>query len=220
MGDSSESVVEIRRSSGECFEFGNIENSILKQLISNGAIIDKSESDSEIEEDSLSSFGFGLLPPLDAMELDSNFSGTDFEYGDDQKKNDLMSKEEALDILKDAVDLDAMRDILRSNIVYLNEQMAKNEELFKNVPDIISIIMNAANGKIFDCWIIKTYLGLVSKLISCSAAIPSDLLSTVKGIQSKWSNVVKNVVGSGVVFEFFPSQQIVKNCSQIIEQLQ
>merc|ERR1712228_280256 len=98
------------------------------QLISNGAIIDKSESDSEIEEDSLSSFGFGFgsLPPLDAMELDSNFSGTDFEYGDDQKKNDLMSKEEALDILKDAVDLDAMRDILRSNIVYLNEQMAKN----------------------------------------------------------------------------------------------
>merc|ERR1712228_1072467 len=165
-------------------------------------------------------FGFGSLPSLDSMELDSNFSGTDIDFNDDHKHDASMTKEEATEMLKDAVDLDAMRDVLRSNIVYLNEQMAKNEDLFKSIPDIVSIIMNAANGKIFDCWIIKTYLGLVSKLISCSAAIPSDLLSTVKGIQSKWSNVVKNVVGSGVVFEFFPSQQIVKNCSQIIEQLQ
>ena len=148
-------MVEIRRSSGECFEYGNVENSILKQLISNGAIVDN-ESDSEVEEDSFSSFGFGFgsLPSLDGMELDSNFSGTDIDFNDDQKDNNAMSQEMAIQILQDAVDLEEMRDVLRSNITYLNEEMAKNEEIFKSVPDIISTIMNAANGNIFDCWIV------------------------------------------------------------------
>lgn len=218
--DVCESVVEIRRSSGECFEYGNVESSILKQLISNGAIIDKkgNESDSEMEEDSsLNSFTFGLgpLPPLDSLELDS-----DIDSNDDFKNDALMNKETAIQIVEDAVDLDAMRDILRSNIIYLNESMAKHEDIFKSVPDIISVIVKAASGNIFDCWTIKMYLGMVSQLISCSAAIPSSLLSSIKSIQTKWSNVVRNEVGLGCIFEFFPSQQIVRNCQQIIEQLE
>jgi len=224
--DTSESVVEIRRSSGECFEFGNVENSILKQLVANGAIVDNEADDSEIEDNdsSLSSFGFGFgsLPSLDSMDFDSNFSGTDVDLNDDQKKNDgvQMDKEEAQQIVQEAVDLDAMRDVLRSNIIYLNECMAKNEDIFKNVPDVISTILDAASGRIYDCWTIKSYLGMISKLISCSADIPSSLSSSIVAIKSKWSNVVKNEVASGVVFEFFPSQQIVRNCNQIIGQLQ
>jgi len=178
----------------------------------------------EIDEDSsLSSFGFGFgcLPSLDSLEFDSNFSGTDVDLNDDQKKNDGgMDKEEALQIVKEATDLDAMRDILRSNIIYLNECMAKHEDIFKNVPDVISTILDAASGQIFDCWTIKSYLGMISKLISCSADIPSSLSSSIVAIKSKWSNIVKNEVASGVVFEFFPSQQIVRNCNQIIGQLQ
>merc|ERR1712048_27326 len=82
--------------------------------------------------------------------------------------------------------------------------------------------LDAASGQIFDCWTIKSYLGMISKLISCSAKsdIPSSLSSSIVAIKSKWSNVVKNEVASGVVFEFFPSQQIVRNCDQIIGQLQ
>jgi len=221
--DTCESVVEIRRSSGECFEYGNVERSILKQLISNGAIVDKSsanESDSEIEEDSLSSnsfaFGFGSLPPLDSLEFES-----DLDTNDDFKHNNSLTKEDALRIVEEAVDLDAMRDILRSSIIYLNESMAKHEDVFKSVPDIVSLIVNAAaSGNIFDCWTIKMYLGMISKLISCSAAIPSSLLSTIRDVQTKWSNVVRNEVGPGCVFTFYPSQQIVRNCQQIIEQLE
>merc|ERR1711933_390784 len=222
--DTCESVVEIRRSSGECFEYGNVERSILKQLISNGAIVDKSsanESDSEIEEDSLSSsnsfaFGFGSLPPLDSLEFES-----DLDTNDDFKHNSSLTKEDALRIVEDAVDLDAMRDILRSSIIYLNESMAKHEDVFKSVPDIVSLIVNAAaSGNIFDCWTIKMYLGMISKLISCSAAIPSSLLSTIRDVQTKWSNVVRNEIGPGCVFTFYPSQQIVRNCQQIIEQLE
>jgi len=220
--DTCESVVEIRRSSGECFEYGNVERSILKQLISNGAIVDKNsnESDSdEIEEDSSSNsfaFGFGSLPPLGSLELES-----DIDINDDYKHNDLMTKEGALQIVEDAVDLDAMRDMLRSSIMYLNESMAKHEDVFKSVPDIVSIIVNAAASEnIFDCWTIKMYLGMVSKLISCSAAIPSSLLSTIRDVQTKWSNVVRNEVGPGCIFTFYPSQQIVRNCQQIIEQLE
>merc|ERR1719410_2294090 len=218
--DTSESVVEIRRSAGECFEYGNVENSILKQLIANGAIVEN--NDASDDEDSSSSFGFGFgsLPSLDNVEFDSQFSGTDV---DDQKENGDghgMDKEEALAIVQEATDLDAMRDVLRSNIIYLNECMAKHEDIFKNVPDVISTILDAASGQIFDCWTIKSYLGMISKLISCSADIPSSLSSSIVAIKSKWSNVVKNEVASGVVFEFFPSQQIVRNCNQIIGQLQ
>lgn len=220
--DTSESVVEIRRSSGECFEYGNVEHSILKQLTANGAIA-QSDDDSEVEEDSFSSFGFGFgsLPPLDSLEFDSNFSGDTDVENDDQKKdaNDEMSAEVAAQIVAEAVDLTCLRDVLRSNIFYLNECMAKDEDLFVAVPDIVSRLLNAASSSIFDCWMIKSYLGMISKLVSCRADIPLSLSSSIVALKSKWSNVVKNEVAKGVVFEFFPSQQIVRNCNQIIGQL-
>merc|ERR1712129_255673 len=93
---------------GECFEYGNVEHSILKQLTANGAIA-QSDDDSEVEEDSFSSFGFGFgsLPPLDSLEFDSNFSGDTDVENDDQKKdaNDEMSAEVAAQIVAEAVDL-------------------------------------------------------------------------------------------------------------------
>eukprot|EP00483_Globobulimina_turgida_P010451 UN10472 len=83
----SQCIVEIRRSSGESFEYANIENSILKELLSKGAISSNNDNDNDnedsISEDNTSSsfgfgfgFGFASLPSLDCMELDSNFSGT------------------------------------------------------------------------------------------------------------------------------------------------
>jgi len=219
--ESSECIVEIRRSCGESFEFANIENNLLKELTVKGALDDDQHSD-----DSLPSFGFGFgaLPSLDSMELDSNFSGTDIDDDDDNKSGYIDHETEidlnkAIKLLQEAVDLESMRDILRSDIANLNEQMAKNEDIFKQIPDIISIIISAVNNQFYDCWAIKMYLGMVSKLISCNATIPSSLLTSIDNIKTKWCHIVTNQVAPGVSFEFYPSQQIVRISNQIIQQL-
>ena len=61
---------------------------------------------------------------------------------------------------------------------------------------------------------------MINKLISYKATIPTNLLQLIKNVQLKWSQMVVNQVGGGVKFEFFPSQQIVRNCQQIIQQIQ
>ena len=66
---------------------------------------------------------------------------------------------------------------------------------------------------------IKMYLGMISKLISCKAAIPSSLSQSVESVKAKWSSKVVNEVAPGVRFEFYPSQQIVRCCNQILDQL-
>lgn len=63
------------------------------------------------------------------------------------------------------------------------------------------------------------YLGMISKLISCKAKIPNNLLKSIENIKLRWSHIVINQVASGVKFEFYPSQQIVRNCDQIIQSL-
>lgn len=228
--ESSECIVEIRRSSGESFQFANIESNLLKELTVKGAINDSGNEDEDEEEESHDSgglqfgfgFGFDSLPSLDSMELDSNFSATDVDDDDDNKSGYIQTGidvNKATKLLQDAVDLEQIRDILRSDIANLNEQMAKNEEVFKQIPDIIAIIVSAINDQFYDCWAIKMYLGMVSKLISCNATIPSSLLTSIDHIKGKWCHVVINEVAPGVSFEFPPSQQIVRISNQIIQQL-
>eukprot|EP01083_Nonionella_stella_P037348 101790_1 len=221
-------IVEIRRSSGESFEYANVENNILKALIVNGAIIQESEDGHQEdecpdEEESDYEFGFCSLPSLDSMDLDSN---TDMdEFDDDDHKSSFyhanrMDVAKATQLLRDAVDLESMRDVLRSDIAHLNEQMSKNEDIFQAVPDIIATIVSAINDEFYDCWGIKMYLGMISKLISVSTPIPSSLLSSIEHIKTKWCHIVVNQVAPGVQFEFYPSQQIVRCCNQIMDQLQ
>ncbi len=38
-------------------------------------------------------------------------------------------------LLEIAVDSQSMRDVLRSDIAHLNEQMSKNENIFKQIPE-------------------------------------------------------------------------------------
>jgi len=228
--ESSDSVIEIRRSSGESFQFANIENNLLKQLTKKGAIDDDNDNYDDGDDDDLSSFDFGFgfdsLPSLDTMTLDSNFSASDIDDQDDNKggyddddDNDTFDTNKANELLQCAVNLESMRDVLRSDIIYLNEQMAKNEDIFKNIPDIISTINNAITDQLYDCWAIKMYLGMISKLISCKATIPNNLLKSIENIKLRWSHIVTNQIASGVKFEFYPSQQIVRNCDQIIQSL-
>mmetsp|Transcript_61298 Transcript_61298/g.55289 ORF Transcript_61298/g.55289 Transcript_61298/m.55289 type:complete len:418 (+) Transcript_61298:144-1397(+) len=221
--ESSDSVVEIRRSCGESFQFANIESNLLKQLTKQGAIDNEDDDD----EDDLSSFDFGFgfdsLPSLDTMTLDSNFTETDIDddNNDDFKTgyDDTFDANQANELLQSAVNTESMRDVLRSDIIYLNQQMAKNEDIFKNIPDIISTINNAITDQSYDCWAIKMYLGMISKLISCKATIPTNLLQSIEHIKLRWSHIVINQITSGVKFEFYPSQQIVRNCDQIIQSL-
>eukprot|EP00486_Rosalina_sp_Unknown_P001561 CAMPEP_0201564642 /NCGR_PEP_ID=MMETSP0190_2-20130828/3129_1 /ASSEMBLY_ACC=CAM_ASM_000263 /TAXON_ID=37353 /ORGANISM="Rosalina sp." /LENGTH=349 /DNA_ID=CAMNT_0047981103 /DNA_START=143 /DNA_END=1189 /DNA_ORIENTATION=+ len=154
--ESSDSVVEIRRSCGESFQFANIESNLLKQLTKQGAIDNEDDDD----EDDLSSFDFGFgfdsLPSLDTMTLDSNFTETDIDddNNDDFKTgyDDTFDANQANELLQSAVNTESMRDVLRSDIIYLNQQMAKNEDIFKNIPDIISTINNAITDQLYDCW--------------------------------------------------------------------
>eukprot|EP00488_Nonionellina_sp_1-RS-2012_P003667 TRINITY_DN7901_c0_g1_i1.p1 TRINITY_DN7901_c0_g1~~TRINITY_DN7901_c0_g1_i1.p1 ORF type:complete len:159 (+),score=41.63 TRINITY_DN7901_c0_g1_i1:168-644(+) len=158
------------------------------------------------------------------MDLDSNLSSTDLDDDDDHKssyfKENEMDLDKATKLMHDAVDLESMRDVLRSDIAHLNEQMATNERIFKQVPEIIATIVGAINDDFYDCWRIKMYLGMISKLLSISAPIPSSLYSSINHIKTKWCHIVVNEVAPGVKFEFYPSQQIVRCCDQIIAQLQ
>jgi len=227
--ESCECIVELRRSSGESFQFANIENSILSKLRQSGAI-KQLQSQCELDDDQDDAdndsvgfgFGFGSLPSLDTMELDSNFSTTDMDDDDDDHKLDSLelNTQAAMQILADAVDLQSMRDVLRSDIAHLNEQIARNEEMFKAIPDIINTLIDASkNDALYDCWAIKSYLGMISHLISCQTSAPSNVLDSIQDIQTRWSHTVINQVAPGVNFEFYPSQQIVRNCEQIMKQL-
>jgi len=230
--ESSESVLELRRTAGESFQYNAIEGTILARLNEAGALSKDTDlemnDDDESEQlvDPSSSFGFGLgfgaLPPLDSMELDSNFTASDGDDVDEFKSTPTaMSKESAAQILEDAVNLNAMRDELRADIATLNEQMAKHEEIFGAVPSAVSKIVAAATSdQLFDCWAIKMYLGMLSKLISLKAHSPPKLAQSVKRVRDRWSRTVVNEVAPGVRFEFYPSQQIVRCCNQILGQLE
>eukprot|EP01084_Bolivina_argentea_P245980 411746_1 len=161
------------------------------------------------------------------MELDSNFSGTDDDNKsspsslliNDNNNNQEMTVDIATAILMDAVNKESMRDIWRSDISYLNDEMAKNEEIFKKIENIIAILLGAITDQMFDCWAIKTYLGMISKLISCKATPPQHLSKSIEDIKLRWSHIVKNIVAPGVQFDFDPSQQIQRCCQQILDQL-
>jgi len=227
--ESSESVLELRRTAGECFEYNGIEGTILTRLNEEGAL--SKDADLEMNGDDESdqfmdpspSFGFGLsaLPPLDSMELDSNFTASDADDVDEFKTMPTaMNKESAAQILDDAVNLNAMRDELRADIATLNEQMAKHQDAFAAIPDAVSKIVGAMDSdQLFDCWAIKMYLGMLSQLISCKAPSPSKLTQSVERVRDRWSRTVVNEVAPGVRFEFYPSQQIVRCCNQILDQL-
>ena len=64
------------------------------------------------------------------------------------------------------------------------------------------------------------YLEMINKLITYKARIPTNLSQLIRNVEMKWSQTVINQVGDGVKFEFFPSQQIVRNCKKIIEQIE
>eukprot|EP00485_Elphidium_margaritaceum_P005658 CAMPEP_0202685722 /NCGR_PEP_ID=MMETSP1385-20130828/1555_1 /ASSEMBLY_ACC=CAM_ASM_000861 /TAXON_ID=933848 /ORGANISM="Elphidium margaritaceum" /LENGTH=399 /DNA_ID=CAMNT_0049340149 /DNA_START=117 /DNA_END=1316 /DNA_ORIENTATION=- len=222
--DTAKSIIELRRSSGETFTFANIEGNILSMLKANGSIVcvDHPESPSSTSDSEQSFvYGFESLPAL-PFSLGSLATATSDDDDDDDKDNacQQLDSSEALHIVQDAVALDTMRELLRSNIAYLNEQMMENGHAFKNIPNIISTLIRTIIDNLFyDCWAIKTYLTIVSRLIVLEAAVPFDLRQCVERIQAKWSETVVNDITGDVRFEFYPSQQIVKQCRSIIEQL-
>ena len=149
-----------------------MENNLLKQLTKLDAIqIDQEQQEQQQQElydndddddnDDYIDFGIGFesLPSLDLMQLDSStFSSTDIDDDDNKIDNNLYN--DKLDInkgtklLNNAVDLSLLRDELRSNVAYLKRQILKNEneEIFKNIPNIISTLIAAINSQIYDCW--------------------------------------------------------------------
>jgi len=221
---SSESVLELRRTSGEPFEFADIESNLLRRLTAAGALpqdgdVEMNADDDSEAMDTATSFGLALpaLPPLDSMELDSAFDASDAD--EFKSMPTAMSREGAARILDDAVNLSATRDELRADIAILHGEATRNEDAFREIPDAASKIIGCC-FHLNDCWAIKMYLVIVSKLISCGADTPQTLRQSVERVKAKWSATVINEVAPGVRFEFYPSQQIVSQCDQILEQLQ
>jgi len=198
----------------------------LLQLTKEGALSrddDHEMMDDEESAQSIDSFGFGLsaFPPMESMELDSHFhslsDGDDFKF----KSNSTSSNQgKAAKLLEDAVNLNAMRDELRADIATLNGELSEENNAFAAIPDAVSkIVVALTSDNLYDCWAITKYLEIVSKLISCNAATPSSLKHSVERTKDKWSRTVVNEVAPGVRFEFHRSQQIVRCCNLILDQL-
>jgi len=202
---SSESVVELRRIFGECFEFAALEETLLKGLMARG-VIDDEDADGDSEE--VCGFGFDV-PSLASMPSKR------------VARRVVMDEDSATQILRDAVDLaSSTRDKIRADIAYLRECMDRHIGAFTRITDIVSIIAGALNGELFDCWAVKTYVDIIGKLIASGAAFrPTPLSALIEELQSRWRHTVVNQVGPGVAFEFFPSQQIVRSCEKVIKLL-
>jgi len=226
--ESSESVLEMRKTAGESFQYQSIECRILSNLVEAGALPSNTDSGHDDSDDersmgpfNVNSIGFGLpaFPSLDSMEVDSNFSASDVD--ELKAMTSPMSTERATQLLQDAVDLNAMRDELRTDIATLNDEMTKEEVMFAAIPNALSKIVEAmTSDRLFDCWAIKSYLEMTSKLISHqTASKPPSLAMSVEKLKDKWSRKVINEVAPGVSFEFYPSQQIVSLCNVILDAL-
>merc|ERR1712141_822353 len=134
--------------------------------------------------------------------------------------NKVFSQESASALVEDAVNLNAMRDELRADIATLNADLLKNCDLFASIPGIVSKIADAmTNDTFYDVWAIKIYLGMIATLISRESPVPPSLSQSVSMVKARWSSMVINEVAPGVSFKFYPSQQIVRSCEEILDQM-
>jgi hypothetical protein len=240
------SVVEIRRSCGEAFTFANAESKILTSLKKSGAIEKYEQNNSSVSdssEESNTGFGqfcFGMLPNYENVEFelpddlpryqlkysyDANESSA---AGNDEQKNEAASNvEEEKEVVNDdedadlylkcALSVDSVQDEWRFDVVHLKQEMDKNPKIYAAMDNITPRLLQSIGSQNFDAFVTRTILQCIGMLLAQGAVMPADFADSIKEVQARWLVVVENTISEQLSFKFAPSQQVVKECTSILQ---
>jgi len=138
--------------------------------------------------------------------------------GDNNSNNKIIDENEARSLLQRATDSNSYREIFRDNVATLRHIVndVDNAKIFAEVENVFDQILAPIiqiQTPLLDCWIIKTLLEVILKLIPVSKSKCS--INDITSIKEKWNKHVDHPFG---ITKFFPSNQIQRVCSDIINE--